>query len=153
MTALADVIRDVRYAASSLLRTPGFTIVAVAVLALGIGATSAIFSLVTAVWRKPLPFANAERIVSLWIDNPADGGPARGEITPAYYADWREHAQSFEEMAPVVPGTVNLTGDGGDEALRLVGRFHPLSHPAVCQFHRPLLLPSSIGGSIRGKRL
>src|SRR5687768_15653540 len=75
MTMLADLPRDLRYAARSLLRTPGFTVVAVAVLALGIGATSAIFSLVSAVWLKPLPFADEERVVSLWLDVSAEGGP------------------------------------------------------------------------------
>jgi len=117
---LADIPRDVRYAARSLARTPGFTVVAVAVLALGIGATSAIFSLVSAVWLKPLPFADVERVVTLWVDNSAAGGPVRGEITPAYYADWRERARSFEEMAPVVPGTANLTGGGEPEQLSVV---------------------------------
>jgi putative ABC transport system permease protein len=120
MTMLADLPRDIRYAARSLARTPGFTVVAVGVLALGIGATSAIFSLVSAVWLKPLPFADVERVVTLWVDNSAAGGPERGELTPAYYADWRERAQSFEEMAPVVPGTVNLTGDGDPEQLSAV---------------------------------
>jgi putative ABC transport system permease protein len=114
---LADVPRDFRYAVRSLLRTPGFTVVAVAVLALGIGATSAIFSLVSAMWLKPLPFADVERVVTIWIDGSAGGGPARGELTPAYYADWHQSAQSLEEMAPVVPATVNLTGDGEPEQL------------------------------------
>jgi hypothetical protein len=117
MTMLADLPRDFRYAVRSLLRTPGFTVVAVAVLALGIGATSAIFSLVSAMWLKPLPFADVERVVTIWIDGSAGGGPARGELTPAYYADWHQSAQSLEEMAPVVPATVNLTGDGEPEQL------------------------------------
>jgi hypothetical protein len=65
MTMRIDVPRDLRYAARSLARTPGFTVVAVAVLALGIGATSALFSLVSAVWLKPLPFADVERVVTL----------------------------------------------------------------------------------------
>jgi putative ABC transport system permease protein len=111
---LGDFVRDLRFSARSLLRTPGFTVVAVAVLALGIGATSAIFSLVSAMWLKPLPFADEERVVSVWIDGSAAGGPARGELTPAFYVDWRDRARSFEDMAPVVPGTVNLTGNGGD---------------------------------------
>ena len=85
MTMLADLPRDFRYAARSLARTPGFTVVAVAVLALGIGATSAIFSLVSAVWLKPLPFADEERLVSLWVDLSAVGGPARVEVTPGHY--------------------------------------------------------------------
>jgi hypothetical protein len=67
MTMLADSFRDFPYAARVVARTPGFTVVAVAVLALGIGATSAIFSLVSAVWLKPLPFADAERIVALLL--------------------------------------------------------------------------------------
>jgi hypothetical protein len=63
MSPLADLLRDFRHSARALLRTPGFTVVAVAVLALGIGANSAIFSFVSAVWLKPLRFADAERFV------------------------------------------------------------------------------------------
>jgi putative ABC transport system permease protein len=120
MTMLADLVRDFRYAGRSLARTPSFTIVAVAVLALGIGATSAIFSLVSAVWLKPLPFADEERLVSLWVDLSSIGGPARLEAPPANYVAWRERAQSFEEMAPVVPASVNLTGGGEPERLAAV---------------------------------
>ena len=82
MTMLADLPRDFRYAARSLARTPGFTVVAVAVLALGIGATSAIFSLVSAVWLKPLPFADADRVVSSVDDVPRGGGPSASNVTP-----------------------------------------------------------------------
>jgi predicted permease len=114
MAVFADSARDLRYAARSLLRTPGFTFVAVAVLALGIGATSAIFSLVSAVWLKPLPFADEDRLVSLWVDFSQFGGLERSEITPGHYVDWSERAESFEEMAPVVPLSVNLTRDGGE---------------------------------------
>ena len=89
-------------------------------LALGIGATSAIFSLVSAVWLKPLPFADEDRLVSLWIDLTAIGGPPRVEISPANYADWQARAQSFESMAPIESGSFNLTGDGG-EPERLAG--------------------------------
>jgi predicted permease len=120
MTMLADLLRDFRYAARSLLRTPGFTLVAVAVLALGIGATSAIFSLVSAVWLKPLPFADEERLVSLWVDLSSIGGPARLQATPSNYDLWRQRAQSFEEMAPVVPSSMNLTGAGEPERLAAV---------------------------------
>jgi hypothetical protein len=82
MGMLADLFRDFRYSARSLARTPGFTVVAVAVLALGIGANSAIFSLVSAVWLKPLPFADAERLVSLWVDLSVVGGRRRNEVAP-----------------------------------------------------------------------
>jgi predicted permease len=114
MAMLADLVRDFRYAGRSLARTPGLMVVAVAVLALGIGATSAIFSLVSAVWLKPLPFADAERIVSLWIDLTTIGGPPRVEIAPANYADWQQRSQSFESMAPIETASFNLTGEGGD---------------------------------------
>jgi putative ABC transport system permease protein len=114
MALLADLVRDFRYAGRSLARTPGFTVVAVAVLALGIGATSAIFSLVSAVWLKPLPFADAERIVTLWLDATAFGGPPRSELSPAHYVDWQTRAQSFESIAPIEVGSFNLTGDGGE---------------------------------------
>jgi predicted permease len=117
---LADLPRDLHYAARSLLRTPGFTIVAVAVLALGIGATSAIFSVASAVWLKPLPFADEERLVSLWVDLSSLGGPSRLEAPPANYYAWRERAQSFEAMTPVVPDSMNLTGAGDPERLAVV---------------------------------
>ena len=116
----ADLTRDLRYAARALMRTPGFTVVAVAVLALGIGATSAIFSLVSAVWLKPLPFANEERLVSLWVDLSSLGGPPLLEPTPRNYDLWRQRAQSFEEVAAVVPSSMNLTGGGEPERLAAV---------------------------------
>ena len=117
MTVLADLVRDFRYAGRSLARTPGFTVVAVAVLALGIGATSAIFSLVSAVWLQPLPFVDAERIVSIWVDLTVTGGPDRVNIAPGLYVDWQERARSFESMSPIEPVTVNLTGSGEPERL------------------------------------
>ena len=114
---LADLLRDFRYAVRSLSRTPGFTVVAVVVLALGIGATSAIFSLVSAVWLKPLPFADADRVVSLGLTRRA--GPST-EVTPGHYDDWRQRAQSFEEITLIESISANLTGDGG-EPERLFG--------------------------------
>jgi putative ABC transport system permease protein len=92
----------------------------VAVLALGIGATSAILSLVSAVWLKPLPFADEERIVTLWTDFTAVGGPPRAEIAPANFVDWQAGAQSFESMAPLELVSLSLTEDGG-EPERLAG--------------------------------
>ena len=120
MTTLADLFRDFRYAARVLARTPSFTVVAVAVLALGIGATSAIFSLVSAVWLKPLPFTDAERIVTLWADLTSVGGPATVEVSPGNYDDWQPRAQSFESMTSIESVSFNLTGDGG-EPERLAG--------------------------------
>jgi putative ABC transport system permease protein len=117
MTLLRDLGRDFRYAARSLARSPGFAIVAVAVLALGIGATSAIFSLVSAVWLKPLPFADDDRVVSLWADFTALGGSSRDNLAPGNYADWQARARSFESMTPIEVAFLSLTGDGEPERL------------------------------------
>ena len=114
MTLAADLARDFRFGARSLARTPSFTVVAVAVLALGIGATAAIFSLVSAVWLKPLPFADEDRIVTLWADLTTIGGPRYVQISPVNYVDWRARARSFESMAPLEVASFNLTGDGGE---------------------------------------
>jgi putative ABC transport system permease protein len=111
---LGDFARDFRYAGRSLARTPVFTVVAVAVLALGIGATSAIFSLWSAVWLRPLSFADEDRLVTLWVDLTAIGGSPRSAIAPGNYADWQQRAQSFESMAPLHVASFNLTGDGGE---------------------------------------
>jgi putative ABC transport system permease protein len=75
---------------------------------------------VSAVWLKPLPFADEERLVSLWVDLSSIGGPGRLEATPSNYAAWRQRAQSFEEMAAVVPSSMNLTGGGEPERLAVV---------------------------------
>jgi len=120
MAMLADLVRDFRYAARSLARAPSFTVVAVVVLALGIGATSAIFSLVSAVWLKPLPFADAERIVALWIDLTRIGGPDNVNLAPGVFVDWQERSKSFESMSAIDAVDFNLTGDGG-EPERLAG--------------------------------
>jgi predicted permease len=111
---LPDLVRDFRYAARSLLRTPSFTVVAVAVLALGIGANTAIFSIVSAVWLRPLPFADADRLVSVWADLSAIGGPPRVQVAPINYADWQPRAQSFESMSAIMVQSYNLTEDGGE---------------------------------------
>ena len=86
----------------------------------GGGTLVAILSLVSAVWLKPLPFANEDRLVSLWVDLSSVGGPTRLEAPPATYNAWRQRAQSFEEMTPVAPASVNLTGGGEPERLSAV---------------------------------
>jgi putative ABC transport system permease protein len=110
--------QDVRFAARTLGRSPGFAIVAVSILTLGIGATTAIFSLVSAVLLRPLPFVEPERVVVLWEDTSAIGGPARAETTLPNYVAWKERARSFEDMAALFPVTYNLTGEGEPERLQ-----------------------------------
>jgi putative ABC transport system permease protein len=102
---------DVRYAVRGLRRTPGFSMAAVMTLALGIGATTAVFSVVSAVLLRPLPYENPERIVAVW--NAWDGTP-RGRISPAEYFDYLRDVSAFEDFGVFVVDTVALTERNGE---------------------------------------
>jgi putative ABC transport system permease protein len=110
-------IQDVRYGLRTLRNSPGFTMVALTMLALGIGANTAIFSLASAVLLRPLPFPEPDRLVLIWDDFSARRGPARVEPTPADYVGWKERSRSFVDMAAFVPDTYNLTGAGDPDKL------------------------------------
>jgi len=96
---LDDVRRDVAYALRTARRSPGFALLGVAVLALGIGANTAVFSVVNTVLLKPLPYQDPDRIVTLTTDLVRDVGPIRGNIADADFQDWRSQATTFEAMA------------------------------------------------------
>ncbi|HYO99512.1 MAG TPA: ABC transporter permease [Pyrinomonadaceae bacterium] len=107
--------QDIRYGVRMLLRKPGFTFVAVLTLALGIGANTAIFSMVNAVLLRPLPFREPERIMTLWENNLKDG-IERDDVSPANFLDWRERSSSvFEEMAFANPNSLDYLGGGEPE--------------------------------------
>ena len=89
---------DLRYAARSLARNPGFSAVAVLTLALGIGGSTAIFSLVDAVLLRPLPYRDPSRLVRIWEANPAEG-KARSEVAAGTFVEWRRRTRTFEELA------------------------------------------------------
>ncbi|WP_083682656.1 ABC transporter permease [Archangium sp. Cb G35] len=112
--------QDVRYAVRMLRHAPGFALVAVLTLALGIGATTAIFSVVRGVLLRPLPFAEPERLVRMWQANPSQG-VARGDVSPLDFADWKARQRSFEDMGTwwYVEGMSgsNLSGDGEPQRL------------------------------------
>ncbi len=105
-------VQDLRYALRMLLKAPGFTVVAVATLALGIGANTAIFSLVSAVLLRPLPFPDPDRLVLVWDDVSVQtkGRFSLTEPAPADYAAWKAQSQSFTDMACMTWATYNLTG-------------------------------------------
>jgi len=103
------LLQDLRYALRLLARAPGFSAVAVLTLALGIGANSAVFSLVDAVLLRPLSYPQPERLVWLWESNPAQKlliMPA----SPANFADWREQSRSFDIVAAWRDLSLTLTG-------------------------------------------
>ena len=112
IAALADVRRDLRFGIRSLLKTPAFTIAATLALALGIGATTAILSVVNGVLLRPLPYADSDRLVVLLHSG-------RNPVSPANYLDWRAQTRSFTEVAAAEYWSVNLAGT--DEPERVTG--------------------------------
>jgi len=116
---LEALAQDVRYALRTLARNPGFATVAILTLALGIGANTAIFSLVHAVLLRPLPFADPDRLAVVWADFTARGGPSTVQAAPADFVDWKAGNDVFADMAAVdgVLQTFNLTGAGEPERL------------------------------------
>jgi putative ABC transport system permease protein len=90
--------QDLRYAVRMLAKKPGFTVVTVLTLALGIGANTAIFSIVHAVLLQPLPYENPDRLVMIWESNPSRGLD-RSQASPVTFSDWREQDQIFEGVA------------------------------------------------------
>src|SRR5213595_1496147 len=114
-----DLTQDIRYALRVLAKNPAFSIIAVIALALGIGANSAIFSVVNAVLLRPLPFKHPEQLVMVW-ENAAHLGFPKNTPSPANFLDWQKQAQSFTGMAAMAERSFNLTGVGEPE--RLEGR-------------------------------
>src|SRR5262245_59222311 len=112
-----SLFQDVRYGWRMLLKKPGFTIVAALALALGIGANSAIFSIINAILLKPLPFDNLDRIVVVWEKVPSQGAE-RNSASVANYLDWREQSNSFENLAIYTWWSANLGGIETPERVR-----------------------------------
>src|SRR5687767_11984046 len=111
------LLQDVRYAARLLVKSPSFTLVALSTLALGIAANAAIFSVVSGLLLRPLPYAEPERLVMLWQDLRARGGPEDEWLAPAHFFDWRSRARSLESSAIYRGGAPSLTGAGEPEQL------------------------------------
>jgi putative ABC transport system permease protein len=112
-----DVLRqDLRYIGRSLSRAPGFALTVVVVAALGVGATTAAFSITDHVLVRPLPFPAADRLVQLWQDQISAPG-SRVELSPANFRDWQRTSTSFEAMGAFNRGSDNLVGDGEPERL------------------------------------
>src|SRR5437763_1252487 len=99
-----------------LAKNPGFTTVAVIALALGIGANSALFSVVNPVQQRPLPHNSPERLVMVWDDATHLGFP-KDTPSPANFLDWREQNTVFAGMAAMAERSFNLTGAGEPERL------------------------------------
>src|SRR4026207_2233455 len=92
-----SVIKDLKFAIRGLLKRPGFTLIALLALALGIGANTAIFSLVNAVILRPLPFPESERLV--WVFGRVRHGAGRASVAPGDFLDYRSQNKTFEQFA------------------------------------------------------
>jgi putative ABC transport system permease protein len=113
------LLHDLRYAARMLWRTPGVSLIAVLTLALGIGANTAIFSVVNAVLLRPLPYAHPDRLVLMWEYTTRLPDLDRMFVSYPDYLDWRDQNQSFEHLAVFRDGGANLTGGDGPERIQV----------------------------------
>ena len=113
---MTGLLQDVRHALRQLRNKPAFTAVAVITLALGIGANTAIFSVVNAVLIRPLPYPNANRLVMIWEKRLPDG-EQQNVTSPATFLTWRERGTIFEQTAACHNGTAILTGGATPERL------------------------------------
>ena len=115
----ADLWQDLRYALRTLAKNPAFASIAIVVIALGIGANTAIFSVVNAVLLRPLPFKNPEQLVMIW-ENATHLGFPKNTPSPPNFLDWQRQNTVFTGMAAMSERSFNLTGVGEPE--RLDGR-------------------------------
>ena len=112
----ADVVHDVKHGARMLLKSPSFALSAVLILAIGIGGTVSIATLLDTLQFRPLAYQDAERVVTLWQRQAAR--PAeREDVSPADFLDWRDRARSFSVMAGVIPYSMDFTGGTEPEVL------------------------------------
>jgi len=146
MTKLHEFRQDLVYALRSLRSAPGFALVVLLTLALGIGANTAIFSVVRGVLLRPLPFPDADRVVRLWHANPSDNEP-RSLVSEPDFVEWQRASTRFASLGAYwyAPGGsgANFTGDGTPE--RLEGAYFTPG------FFETLRTPAAVGRTIRAE--
>jgi putative ABC transport system permease protein len=111
------LLKDLFYGFRMLVKRPGFTVVAIITLALGIGASAAIFSVVNAVVLNPLPYRDADQIMTLWQTN-TRAGISKQDASPANALDWRDQSQAFEQIAIIEPWSFEYVEKGEPEKFR-----------------------------------
>src|SRR5215216_5674632 len=110
-------IQDLRYGIRVLLKSPGFTAIALIALALGIGANTAVFSVVNTVLLKPLPYKNSDRLI-LMFGASLESGQVGGSVSPPDFLDYRQQNTSLERLAAVTGASFSLTGGGEPERIQ-----------------------------------
>ena len=140
-SCMSALLQDLRFALRLLVKNPGFALIAAIIMALGIGANTAIFTIVNKVLLEPLPFRDVDRIVQVWHTPPQSSFPGitTFSISPANFLDWQRQNHVFESMALYSGASFDLTGTGKPEAisskprhqrllLRPRSRTHPRTH-------------------------
>jgi len=115
---MENILKDLRYGCRMLWKNPGYTLIAVLTLALGIGANAAVFSVVNALLLRPMPYPNFERISYVWASDGSGGD--RFSVSPHNYTDLRARNQSFEHYAAFHYTSAALTGNGNPESLSAI---------------------------------
>src|ERR1044072_6952141 len=123
--SMDSLIKDIRYGVRGLLKHPGFTAIVVITLALGIGASTAIFSVVNSVLLRRLPYRKAERIFAI---QEMDPNGKRGQSTSANFLDWRAQQTVFEHLAAIKTTTTNLALSDHAERIDLAPTNADFSH-------------------------
>src|SRR6266852_1433733 len=120
LSTMTNWLTDLRLGFRALLRSPGFTVGAILVLGLGIGANTAIFSMVNAVLLRPLPYDDPSRLVQVWHVPPAKSFPGLTffAVSPANYLDWQRQSSSFEQMAAYGFHSFTFGGKDRPEAIQ-----------------------------------
>ena len=129
---LEELGDDVRFALRQLRKAPGFTLVAAATLALGIGANSAIFALVDATLLQPLPFRDPGQLVTLWERTDTE---ARAGVSPLNMLDWRERSRTLASVGGFIPNVGGMVMAGDDGVGREEGAVEPPAHGAMAVVH------------------
>ncbi len=114
---MENFLKDIRYGVRTLLKRPGFSLIAMITLALGIGANSAIFSVVNGVLWRPLPYPAAQQLVMAWTNHQARGGPAQEWFSPPEVDDWRAQNKVFSQFSALNNWVPTLTGSNEPESL------------------------------------
>ena len=120
-----DLARDVKHMTRGLRKSPGFTLAVILTLALGIGANTAIFSVVDQLLLRPLPYPNGDELVTIYETLPDFGlaeitvGRTRNIVSPANWLDWQRDSRTLDQLAAWRPGTATLTGAGSPARLNM----------------------------------
>src|SRR5437868_1847154 len=118
---MENLWQDLRYGVRVLLKKPGFTFIVIITLALGVGANTAIFSVVNGLLLRPLPYPDSQRIVDVWHTPPQESFPGLKtfSVSPANYLDWKSQSNSFEQMAIYQYADFSLSA--GDNPVSVIG--------------------------------